>query len=43
MVYMRERMVDSVVETDALRPEWCHQNEAMCYVKKYMNILKKLL
>ena len=34
MVHMRERMVDRGIAADALQPEWCHQNEALCYVKK---------
>ena len=34
MVHMRERMVDRGISADALQPEWCHQNEAMCYLKK---------
>ena len=34
MVHMRERMVERGIAADALQPEWCHQNEALCYVKK---------
>ena len=34
MVHMRERMVERGIAADALQPEWCHQNETLCYVKK---------
>ena len=34
MVNQRERMVERGVAADALQPEWCHQNEGLCYVKK---------
>jgi len=34
MVHMRERMVERGIAADALQPQWCHQNEALCYVKK---------
>ena len=31
---MRERMVERGIAADALQPEWCHQNEALCYMRK---------
>ena len=38
MVHMRERMVERGIAADALQPQWCHQNEALCYVKKNRKI-----
>jgi len=34
MIHHRRRMVMRGIEADALQPEWCHQNEALCYVKQ---------
>ena len=34
MVNHRRRMVARNIEADALQPEWCHQNEALCYVRQ---------
>jgi len=30
----RNRLVERGVNADALQPEWCNQNEGLCYVKK---------
>ena len=30
----RNRLVERGIDADALQPEWCHQNEGLCYVKK---------
>ena len=34
MVHHRERMVSRGVAADAIQPEWCHQNEGLCYLRK---------
>jgi len=34
MVHQRERMVWRGIAADALQPEWCHQNEGLCYLRK---------
>lgn len=34
MVHHRRRLVARDIQADALQPEWCHQNEALCYVRK---------
>ena len=34
MIHHRQRMVMRGVEADGLQPEWCHQNEALCYVRQ---------
>jgi len=34
MINQRQRLVERGISADALQPEWCHQNEGMCYVKK---------
>ena len=34
MVHQRERMVSRGVAADAIQPEWCHQNEGLCYLRK---------
>lgn len=31
MIHQRERMYSRGIAADALQPEWCHQNEALCY------------
>ena len=33
-LYNRDRMVARGIAADALQPEWCLQNEGLCYVKK---------
>jgi len=33
MLDQRERQVERGVMADALQPEWCRQNEALCYLK----------
>lgn len=30
----RNRLVERGIEADALQPEWCNQNEGLCYTKK---------
>jgi len=34
MIDHRQRLVQRDIDADALQPEWCHQNEALCYVRK---------
>ena len=34
MVHQRERMVSRGIAADAIQPEWCHQNEGLCYLRK---------
>ena len=34
MVHHRERLVARGIGADAIQPEWCHQNEGLCYVRK---------
>jgi hypothetical protein len=34
MIHQRERMYSRGIAADALQPEWCHQNEALCYNRK---------
>jgi len=34
MINHRNRLVERGIEADALQPEWCNQNEGLCYVKK---------
>lgn len=34
MVHHRERMVSRGIAADAIQPEWCHQNEGLCYLRK---------
>jgi len=34
MVHQRERMVSRGIAADAIQPEWCHQNEGLCYWRK---------
>jgi len=33
MVNHRERLVSRGIAADALQPEWCHQNDGLCYVR----------
>merc|ERR1711971_281663 len=33
MIHHRQVLVSRGIEADALQPEWCHQNEALCYVR----------
>ncbi len=33
MMNHRIRMVQRGIAADALQPEWCHQNEALCYLR----------
>ena len=30
----RERIIARGIAADAHQPEWCHQNEGLCYLKK---------
>lgn len=34
MVHNRERMASRGIAADAIQPEWCHQNEGLCYLRK---------
>ena len=34
MINHRNRLVERGIEADALQPEWCNQNEGLCYTKK---------
>ncbi|KAA0202353.1 hypothetical protein HAZT_HAZT010951, partial [Hyalella azteca] len=34
MVNHRQRLVKRGVQADRLQPEWCHQNEGLCYINK---------
>ena len=34
MVHHRERLVARGIGADAIQPEWCHQNEGLCYLRK---------
>jgi len=34
MINHRNRLVERGIAADALQPEWCNQNEGLCYVKK---------
>jgi len=33
MVNHRERLVSRGIAADALQPEWCHQNDGLCYLR----------
>jgi len=33
MINQRERLVGRGIAADALQPEWCHQNDGLCYVR----------
>ena len=33
MIHHRQRLMERNIDADGLQPEWCHQNEALCYVK----------
>ncbi|CAL4143420.1 unnamed protein product, partial [Meganyctiphanes norvegica] len=32
MVHQRQRLVQRGIEADRLQPQWCHQNEGLCYL-----------
>jgi len=34
MLDQRQRLLERGVNSDALQPEWCRQNEALCYLRK---------
>jgi len=41
MINHRARLVQRGILADALQPEWCHQNEASCYLKKSAGTRRK--
>lgn len=33
LIHHRQRMVKRGIQADRIQPEWCHQNEGLCYIK----------